>query len=476
MTAWVGAAPQGAAGRDGTEGDALALQLRMLGLVLLLMSPALLGVGGSALRLLFPAAAFVLGLAFVLNDRVTAYMGLTLWLFVLTPLARRLVDLDTGYQQVNLLMLAPYAAASASLLALPALLRPGRVLPGGNAFLLLAGAAGYGLVLAIAGGRLSSGIFDAMRWVFPPCFALLLVLSRPPLPVLRAHLEAFFALALILTGLYGLFQFLAAPAWDAYWMTQSEMNSIGSPEPYRIRVFSTLNSPGSYSFYLLGGLLLIVASRSKLWAPALALGLVALALTLVRSTWLAFVLGLLVMAAAGPARARPRILALGLAAALAAPLALAHPEVGPLIEERLTSLTRLAGDVSAFERANGYAFLLAELDEAPFGAGLAVNGTYASYADGGRSRVIDGGPIEIFLALGLLGGAAYLLAIARLLFLALRQGLARPELAGYAATCIASLLLLSSGTTTIGEIGMVFWVCMAVLLSAGLRPAYNYNE
>lgn len=473
LTGAVGPAQAAEPGRE-----ALRNQFLSLGLILVLASPAFIGVGSSALRLLFPAAAFGIALVMVLSDRTALYASFTLWLFALTPWIRRLVDLDAGYASVNLLMLAPYAAAAISLVALPALLRPGGGIPGRGAALLLFGAVGYGMLLAIVNGRLASGIFDAMRWGFPPAFCVFLLVSRVPLAELKANLESFFGLMLIVTALYGFYQFVAAPAWDGYWMIQSEMNSIGSPEPFKVRVFSTLNSPGSYSFFLLVGLLVMLGARSRLWAPALGLGIAAFALTMVRSSWLAFALGTAVIAVTGPGRARPRVLAIIGAVILATPFALTDPQFGPLLEERLTSLTRLAGDTSAFERANGYNFLAAELDDRPFGAGLAVNGTYASYADGGRSRVIDGGPIEIFLALGVIGGTIYFLALLWFLATAVPTGLTVAGLGGYLAALAALTLLLTSGTTTVGEAGILFWTMIAILIlggSADIRSQVQYS-
>ena len=45
------------------------------------------------------------------------------------------------------------------------------------------------------------------------------------------------------SGLYGFLQYLDPPIWDRYWMAYTTIASIGQPEPYMVRVFSTLNAP-----------------------------------------------------------------------------------------------------------------------------------------------------------------------------------------------------------------------------------------
>ncbi len=409
-------------------------------------------------------------MALVLRDRLAAYAVLVLWTFTLTPLVRRLVDFREGWLDANTVMLAPYAAAAVSLVALPSLIAGERPPPGRSRLLLMLAAIAYGLLLALSGGRLVSGLYDALRWGLPICLAgFLLLAQRRPLG-LREHVEAYFALALVVCSAYGIWQFAVAPPWDSLWMVRSEMNSIGNPVPFEIRVFSTWNSPGSFSFFLIAGLMVMAGSRAALREPALALGLVALALSLVRSAWLAVPIGLAVVLALGPGAVRLRLAVLVGAAALALPLLSLDPRIEDLLADRVASLTQLGADTSAGDRLSAYAALAAELDTNPQGLGLALSGGYAD-ADGGEDRVIDGGFIEVPLALGVVMGGLYLACAASLGAQGLAAARRRPDLAGHGAVVACFGVLFVSGTTTVGEIGLFLWISLAVLLGGEPEPA-----
>ena len=51
----------------------------------------------------------------------------------------------------------------------------------------------------------------------------------------------------------------------------------------------------------------------------------------------------------------------------------------------------------------------------------------------------------------------------------------RADLAGYGALIASYGLLFLSGTTTIGEIGLFFWIALAIVLSADGAPSTLYE-
>ena len=69
----------------------------------------------------------------------------------------------------------------------------------------------------------------------------------------------------------------------------------GTPEPLGIRVFSTMNSPGPFANVLLAGLLILLTNENFSARPRLrAVGYLSfLLLSLVRSAWIGWFLGLL---------------------------------------------------------------------------------------------------------------------------------------------------------------------------------------
>ena len=75
-------------------------------------------------------------------------------------------------------------------------------------------------------------------------FGVHLALSWRQYVELSAAMRSTFAVALPPLALYGVYQFVRIPAWDAAWMINADLKSIGSPMPYLVRVFGTLNTPG----------------------------------------------------------------------------------------------------------------------------------------------------------------------------------------------------------------------------------------
>jgi hypothetical protein len=437
--------------------------------LLFLLSISLLAVTplAASLRLFFPLAGLALAGYWFTRGEAPKFIAFCLWLFVATPFIRRLVDLRAGFTEGSLLMIAPYAAGGLALLMVPRFLMA-RQVRGQIALTAIFLSTLYGLLLALLNGKLSAGTFDYLRWTVPPAIAAYIIVNRTSIVEISNEIRRCCVIALPLMSLYGLYQFVAPPPWDAIWMVGSKMESIGVPEPYLIRVFSTLNSPGSCAYYLMAFMLIVLSSRGYSRFGSLILGAAALAVTLVRSAWLALAASLLVLLIIGSWRVRTAILAAAGAAVLLMPVAFVVPQVGQLLSTRLESVTELSRDFSAADRSRKYGQFVTELGQKPLGSGLAVAGAYQSYQGEGARRVIDGALIEIFLALGVIGGCLYCAGIA-----AMAIGVtfrASQDDTDFVIACrtimVAMTLALTSGTTTVGENGLLFWLAAGLVLGS----------
>lgn len=468
-TAPQGAAAGAAGARSLLDRSALLRQALMLAMVALLAAPAATPAAGLA-RLSFPAGAALIAGWLLLRGRLRAYVTFCLWLFLLTPFVRRLADAHAGYVQGNTLMLAPYLALAWSVLDLPRFM----LARGGRAqwpMALVFAAILYGFLLALAQGRLFPATLDLLRWVTPPLLACSIVVRGGAAPAawrsLCRELGALALLALPLLSAYGLYQFATAPEWDVLWMLNTDMSSIGLPHPFQIRVFGTMNSPASLAYYLEALILITLTLRSPLRWPNVALGLAALAVSLVRSAWLGLAAGLVLLLILAPLRVRVAMMMALAAAALMSPVVLSTPRLEKLVSERVATLTDIAQDKSFSERGASYAEAWQEVSLQPLGEGLGIANVAANYTD--RQRVIDGGPIEILLALGVPAGLIYIGATATLLIAAtIRPILASDsEIASaFIVIALVQALALASVTSLAGEIGVVFWTSVAVVLAS----------
>ncbi|MGA0594832.1 O-antigen ligase family protein [Enterovirga sp. CN4-39] len=444
-----------------------------LGLVGLMTIAAMVGPAG-AMRLGFPALAAVIAGLLLLKGRLSQFICFCVALFVFTPFVRRLVDIRAGWETLNLLLLAPYAAAVYALGTFAHALARGDDIPGRASFIVVIATTTFGLGSAIIQGKLLAGGYDYLRWVVPPALALLIICNRDHLRVVGDELTRLTLVVVPIVGMYGVYQFLRLPAWDAFWMQNAGLVSIGPPIPMQFRVFGTMNSPGSFSGYLMIALAILLVARSPLRWVGLAVGSLALALTLSRTAWLGFVVATAILVLAGPVRTKMSVATLVGGAILALPMLLVVPEIYNAIATRLDSFNYLSGDTSFNERSTDFLIFQEQASTLLIGQGLAVNGAYTSYAGNGPVRYIDGGPIETVTALGLVAGLMYYGAVA---FLSVRALKVRPGPSGDAALCAAckaivvtGWVLQIGGSTTIGEVGVFFWIALGILL-AHIEPS-----
>jgi hypothetical protein len=274
-------------------------------------------------------------------------------------------------------------------------------------------------------------------------------------------------------GVYGVLQFVSPPLWDRLWMIQSQMNSIGTPVPMRVRVFSTLNAPGPLAQFLSASLLILLAERTVWRWPAMMAGLTILLLSLARSAWLGFVIGLmmlLVIACRSTRRAGLGLLAAVIAVGLVLnviPLPEPMSVMRTTIESRISSLGDLSMDDSYRARQYLIPAVMADIADRPLGSGLGA--TLVGGARGNASSrladqglYLDNGILEIYLVLGWFGGSIFLFSAAMALLSAL-PGVRRAHAGyGYAAAAVALLSQVVGGTIFAGVGGGMFWLAAAM--------------
>ena len=448
---------------------AITHQLSSLALIVVVCASVLLVSAGGALRIVLPAFAFATSAYMLSKGRLGQYVTFCLWLFLLTPGIRRVVDVRVGWETVNTLMLTPYAALSLSVGAIPILIMDDRI-PARLGFLSIIGAATYGLLVAVLVGPLFSGLFDYVRWVLPPCLASLMVINRSHFDEIWHEIVVCLLIAVPLLSLYGIYQYLAVPEWDAFWMIKANLISIGAPFPYQLRVFSTMNSPGVFASFLFLSLVLILNMTSMFRWFALILGFIAFALTLVRTSWIALSICAIVLLLRGTRQTRLTLVALIVFATIAIPTLLSNRDIQDAVVARIETFGKLSSDTSYIERFSSYSNWIGQIDNSLLGEGLGNTGTYRSYADARTARFIDSGVIEIATAVGPIVGIVYFIG----LFSIVMHCLAVPSDADgnlwVLRTIICTFLLMLLGATVVtGETGFQFWLLVGLCLAHQAR-------
>ena len=429
------------------------------------------------------AGSLALGAAWV-RSRPGRLLELGLWLWVLAPGVRRTVDLATGYHENSVVLLAPPLVAllgGAAVLASRSSPRrrgpapptsdaapaPGGswvdrhfVRPASRVTLLTA----YAGLVALAVGRSPLAIALAgVQLLSPLALGLLAVTLVDRLGRLTV-LDRFATGVALFIGGYGIVQFLLAPPWDAQWLRDVDdvAQSFGRPSPLQIRVFSTVNDPGSLATVLTFAILwLLVRRRAGLLGQlALVVGSSCLALTLVRSAWIALAVAVLYAVVRGwvwPGRVLVAVAVLGVLLSVAGTVA------QPVVQRFTSSTASGTSDESFRARATFATSQLVPALRSPVGEGLGSTGTAVRRDSGGDQRFANtdsgylealrtwGGPLGLALLVSLLGS---------LVALSGRVPARARGAAAYLATVPVQLVF--SGVWT-GTAGVMFWVCLAAL-------------
>jgi hypothetical protein len=418
-----------------------------------------------------------------------AAIALALWVFM--PLIRRLVQWPASYSTGNALTLIPPIFA----LGLYFVLRPQVKIPKLVEFAVVCTLFGflYALILAIAMGNYMASFYTFIDFIAPLLLAT--VVAAPSEDVEErydAYLKAVGIVTLIVS-IYGIAQYLSPSPWDAKWMIDSRLRSIGHPKPFLVRVFSVLNGPGVLGAYLGVAMLhlLPLARRAPILAGStLILGSITLLLSMLRAGWVAALGGLAVYLIFSEQRMTLMKALLTVIVALVVSTTLLQNAPGfakPMatLGQRLDTLGDVEHDHSAIDRENQMRVGLAMAAQNPIGYGLGIFGMATSLNSyDGTNQLIDHGFLARLLELGLPGFAGYMapfLAGAGLCFMTLldsfqpRKTESRytDHLALAAATLTSLMLLNCFGDFDRGVTSYIGWT--AIFFFAALQYKHR-NE
>jgi hypothetical protein len=385
---------------------------------------ALIG-AGSIVRLCFPIGAFLVSL-FLYKRYPILCLGFIWWIWFLTPWFRRFVDYRGGVSDANVtILLAPILATLVMAITLIQYL-PKYFEEEGLPYALLLLSLSYGLLIGLAysqfgdlsyldgetGHKIASNvnsqgvIIQYLQLITPILLSFHVFANWRYFPQYQKNLQCVFRWGVIVTGVYGIIQFLVAPEWDRIWLrTAISMGatSFGVPEPLGIRVFSTLNSPGPYAQFLAAGLILLLADKKILTFPASVVGYLTFLLTLVRSCWGIWFLSLLIYSSSLKLKSMIRLFLMSLFLIIFVYSIASVEPFSDIIGARLTTISDVQSDGSFLERIRTYGDLTIFVLSQPIGFGLGLSS-------------LDSGFLYIFLSLGWLGGSLFMAGSFMILF------------------------------------------------------------
>lgn len=425
------------------------------------------------------------GVAFWLYRRYPAhYLSFVCWLFFLTPEVRRFADYYKGvYNQTSIIMTTPLFAASLSGLSMLLnyrLLGQRRAAP----LIIMLIAITYGYVMGVAQFGILPATFTVIGWLMPIFIGWYILLNWRLYPLFRRVLFETFMYGTILMGLYGIYQYVSPPPWTVFWLAQSGMEtSSGHAVAFGMRICSTMNSTGPFAMTMMVGLLMSLASPSRMKVVAGVAGLPALLFTSVRTSWGALVIGLIYPLAMLDARSRLRlIMATFLFAGLCTPMLMIDQVTEPIVR-RMSTIGSLSDDNSFQARQGFYTNFSAIAEESFAGHGMGSTGLASKLADPHAQIIasLDSGVVDVLWVLGWPGGMLYVAGLFMLLWRAFVASLARPgdrfaiTGVGAAIAILAVMVMIDTMQGTTG-IYFIFGVLMPVIGGRYVQEQRRRNE
>ena len=396
------------------------------------------------------------------------YVGFVWWLWFLAPFLRRVTDYYAGaYQAPNLILLAPYLVGGLSLFTL---LRHRSRLLNRDYFpfvLVLAGLA-YGYAIGILNHGVFAASYGLLQWIIPALFGFYVAVCWRDYPALRRCIQRTFLWGVALIGAYAVVQFFLMPPWDSFWMQNTPWRdgSLGSPKPFRVRPFSTLNSFYASATVIMAGLLLLFSQPTRKHLLAAVPGYAGFLVSIVRAAWGGWLIALMLMAVWIKGRMRTRLFGtLVLGALVILPL-LSVPEIAHQVSNRFATFQNLETDVSLSVRLRQYQDATVRVLTNPIGNGIGLN-----------AYQWDNGLLVIPHQLGWPGLFLFATGLVLLVRLVLRSRRRTQDAfaAISAAIFMATLAMLAFNNMFPDASGATLW-CFAGLTIAGYHHARESEE
>lgn len=417
---------------------------------------------GKLLMLIFPAGSVAVGL-FLYFRAPILYVSFTWWMLFLGALVRKIIDYQSGYVTPGRWGLSALLVAAISFITLFKCL-PKAHREGGLPFILALLGLTYAFMIGIAYDRLDAQyIVGAIEWFAPLAFGFHIFTHWRNYPNYRKSLLNTFVWGTLIMGLYGIFQYSVAPAWDTFYLDQIEVNSFGDPEPFGLRVWGTSTSPQEFAAIMLAGIILIFSSQGLLRFAAAGSGYLGFLLTMARSGWLGWVVSVMMYLPSLTLKLQMRLLVTLLVMSM---VVVPFTQMGPfadVINDRIESFTNGRDDVSLDERASGYQQLSSRALAEFVGTGLG-GGPDISTSLGGTDTSI----LPLLFQLGWFGTIPYVGGVLLILIKSFSIQQLRSDAFGSAARAVALGIFAQIAFNQIftNVFGFVLWGFLGISLAA----------
>jgi len=423
------------------------------------------------------AILIVLPAFFLAASRSSYLLDYVFFVVALNRGIRRLVDyyINGAFNPLSFISLTPLVASA--LLLIPAFANFHLLTPRSRkiaSLLILA------LVHGMAVGVMNSGVgavYSLGEWM-AGVGAFLFAATAPISSRTADRWMKSSGYAALIVAVYGWYQYLTIPPWDAFWVTAVNfVGYLGQLRPTEMSVFSTMHERGPCaSFLAWAAIPMILHPRWRILGGLLTVGLLfsVVLLTLSRSMFIVVALVVVLQPALSKGRGMGRVLLFAGLMAFGASYGLDHMPGAERIQKRFETVADIQNDGSFQGRleilTHGIPWILGH----PLGLGLGSSGIGAGrIAGGAKEGWCDSGYIEVFSQFGWIGGLAFFSAMAQIwseLSRRIQQGGRDPFLFTGRAVLLGCLVFLYVGNVFGGF--SLFWVFLGISLNRLTKPVH----
>jgi hypothetical protein len=418
---------------------------------------------GSILRLVFPVSSLAVGFFLYLRYPII-YIGFTLWMWFLTPCIRRLIDHQSGWQDPSIILIAPYLVTFLTIITFlryfPLVYRQS-----GLPFVLAIIGIFYGFLVGLINLPIATVIVALLNWLTPVLFGFHLFVNWPDYPNYRHIIERTFLWGALVTGTYGVWQYLVAPEWDRFWLINMANNGLitfGQPAPLEIRVFSTMNANGPFAIMMMAALLLLFNTQGILRFPASVVGYLSFLLSLTRAAWLGWFAGVLIFVTSVKPRIQIRLITTILVMVLCVlPVTTMEP-FHQVINSRFQTFSNTSNDISYNERSERYEQTMNIALSEFVGKGL-----------GGSGSHLDSAILDTLFSLGWIGTSLYWGGLLLVMFNILYSASSDAFVSAARAISVGVFIQLVFGSVMLEVSGVILWGFLGIAVAA--RQYYQHQ-
>ena len=440
--------------------------------VMALAIAASLVAGGPIAIVTLPISSLAVGWLFYRRYPLF-YCGFVWWMWFVGALIRRFIDLRCGYVTPGPWQLSATLVTSISILTVLKHL-PKAYKQGGMPFIVAIAACFYGFLINLVNegfGAVDQSIFLLFGWGGPIAFGFHIFVHWRDYPKYRQNILRTFLWGVLFMGFYGLIQFLIAPSWDTFFLrsirTEADVLSFGDPEPFGIRLFSSMDAPQDFAAMMGTGLILLFCVRGSQKLLASGVGYLTFLLTLARSGWLSWLCSTLLLFKTLKSNMKVKmVISISVAILIILPITTIEP-FSEIISERVETLGDADRDGSLNSRQEAFNLLIGHALVTYVGYGL--QSPIIPNVEISRKYIIgDNGILVILFALGWMGALPYMLSLIHSIFQIQRASGKNNDLLLHAsyAIVLGQLSQLFFKSVFFGSFAMTLWGFAGIGMSA----------